>query len=168
MDCQTALKAGLASSTHLRLDRGMSASGLRPEITAMLGRGVQKMLADLAMASILEMPLGNGRRADIVALGPSGTIWIVETKSGLEDFAVDQKWPDYRDYCDQFLFAVAEDFPLDLIALDCGLIVADGFGGEILRPGPEHSLSGARRKAMLLGFARLAAERLRRVVTACG
>jgi hypothetical protein len=146
----------------------MSAPGLRPEITAMLARGVQRLLADLGMVSILEMPLGNGRRADVVALDASGVIWIVETKSGLEDFAVDLKWPDYRDYCDQFLFAVAEDFPQERIAPDCGLIVADGFGGEILRPGPEHRLSGARRKAMTLAFARLAAARLQRTATSSG
>ncbi len=146
----------------------MSAPGLRPETTAMLARGVQRLLADLGMASILEMPLGNGRRADVVGLDPSGLIWIVETKSGLEDFAVDLKWPEYRDYCDQFLFAVAEGFPRERIAPDCGLIVADGFGGEILRPGPEHRLSGARRKAVTLAFARLAAARLQRAATSSG
>lgn len=146
----------------------MSEPGQRPEITAMLARGVQRMLADLGMASILEMPLGNGRRADIVALGPAGAIWIVETKSGVADFAVDQKWPDYRDFCDMLLFAVAVDFPTALIAPECGLIVADGFGGDILRPGAEHPLNAARRKAMTLAFARLAAARLHRTAMSSG
>lgn len=146
----------------------MSETGQRPEITAMLARGVQRMLADLGMVSILEMPLNNGRRADVVALGPGGAIWIIETKSGLADFAGDQKWPDYQDYCDALYFAVAEDFPRDLIDETCGLIVADGFGGAILRPGPEHPLAPARRKAMLLAFARLAAARLHKASTSSG
>jgi hypothetical protein len=152
----------------LRFISSMSDPVPRPEITAMLARGVQRLLADLGMASILEMPLGNGRRADIVALSPAGAIWIVETKSGLADFAVDQKWPDYHEYCDMLLFAVAEDFPRELIAPECGLIVADGFGGEILRTGAEHPLSPARRKAMTLAFARLAAARLQRAPTSSG
>jgi hypothetical protein len=132
----------------------------RSEITAALARGVQRMLADRGFAPLLEMPLANGRRADVAAVSAKGEFWIVETKSGLEDFRVDQKWPDYRDYCDAFYFAVAIDFPRELIPDDVGLIVADGFGGEILRTAPMHALAGARRKAMLLAFARLAAARL--------
>jgi hypothetical protein len=143
----------------------MSAAGLRPEITAMLARGVQRMLADLGFVSILEMPLANGRRADIVALNAAGAVWIVETKSGIDDFIVDQKWPDYPDYCDAFLFAVAEDFPQPLIPEDVGLIVADGFGGAIVRDPPHHPLSGPRRKAMTLAFARLAAARLQKATS---
>jgi hypothetical protein len=143
----------------------VSPTGLRPEITAMLARGVQRMLADLGFVSILEMPLANGRRADIIAINAAGAIWIVETKSGVEDFAVDQKWPDYPEYCDGFLFAVAEDFPRALIPDNVGLIVADGFGGAVLRDPPQHPLSAPRRKAMMLAFARLAAARLQRATS---
>lgn len=132
----------------------------RPEITAALARGVSRLLWDHGLAPLLEVPLANGRRADLMGLTPNGEIWIVETKSCLEDFAVDQKWPDYRDYCDRFFFAVTEDFPRDLIPEDVGLIVADGFGGAVLREAPLQTLAGARRKAVTLLFARLAAQRL--------
>lgn len=115
---------------------------------------------DHGLAPILEVTLANGRRADIMALGPHGEIWIVETKSCLADYAVDMKWPDYLEYCDRFLFAVTEDFPRDLIPEEAGLIVADGFGGAILRQSPLRPLAPARRKAVTLLFARLAAIRL--------
>ena len=47
---------------------------------------------------------------------------------------------------------------------DTGLIVADRYGGEILRPAPEHKLAGARRKAMTLRLVRTAALRLQGVI----
>jgi hypothetical protein len=132
----------------------------RPEITAALARGVNRVLWDYGLPSLLEVPLANGRRADLMGLTAAGEIWIVETKSCLEDFAVDQKWPEYRDYCDRFFFAVTEEFPREVIPEDAGLIVADGFGGAILRDSPVRPLVGARRKAVTLLFARLAAVRL--------
>lgn len=132
----------------------------RPEITAALARGVTRVLWNHGLAPLLEVPLANGRRADLMGLTPNGEIWIVETKSCVEDFAVDQKWPDYREYCDRFFFAVTEVFPRELIPDDVGLIVADQFGGAILRDAPLMTLAGARRKAVTLLFARLAATRL--------
>ena len=132
----------------------------RPDTTALLARGVTRVLADHGLASVLEVPLANGRRADVMGLTPNGEIWIVETKSCLEDFSVDCKWPDYIDYCDRFFFGVTEVFPRDRIPEECGLIVADGFGGAILRECAARPLAGARRKAVTLLFARLAAQRL--------
>lgn len=132
----------------------------RPEITAALARGVTRVLHDHGLAPLLEVPLANGRRADLMGLAPNGEIWIVETKSCVEDFAVDQKWPEYLEFCDRFFFAVTEVFPRELIPPDVGLMVADQFGGAILRDGPYKSLPGARRKAVMLIFARLAAHRL--------
>jgi len=131
----------------------------RPEITRALARGISRLLIDLGLTPLLELPLGNGRRADIVGLAAGGELWIIETKSCLADYAVDQKWPDYLDYCDRFFFGVTEDFPRELIPDECGLIVADGFGGAVLRDSPLRPLAGARRKAMTLSYARLAALR---------
>lgn len=132
----------------------------RPEITALLACGVTRVLWDHGLAPILEVPLANGRRADVMGVASQGEIWIVETKSCIEDFTVDQKWPDYMEFCDRFFFGVTEEFPRELIPEDVGLIVADGFGGAILRESPLRSLAGARRKAVTLLFARLAAQRL--------
>ena len=135
----------------------------RPEITAQLARGVTRLLLDHGLAPLLEVPLANGRRADVMAMGAQGEIWIVETKSCLADFAGDAKWPDYLEFCERFLFAVTEDFPCDLIPEEAGLIVADGFGGAILRESPLRPIAPARRKAVTLMFARLAAQRLSQI-----
>lgn len=132
----------------------------RPDVTATLARGVTQMLLDHGLAPVLEVPLANGRRADVMALTARGEIWIVETKSCLADYTCDAKWPDYLEYCDKFFFGVTEDFPQTLIPEEAGLIVADGFGGAILRDSPVRTLVGARRKAVTLLFARLAAQRL--------
>ena len=112
------------------------------------------------LAPILEVPLANGRRADVMALTTSGEVWIVETKSCLADYACDEKWPEYLEYCDRFFFGVTEEFPRELIPEEAGLIVADGFGGAILRDSAVRPLVAARRKAVTLQFARLAAYRL--------
>ena len=132
----------------------------RPEITAQLARGVTRVLHNHGLAAILEVPLANGRRADLMGLTTNGEIWIVETKSCVEDYTVDSKWPEYMHYCDRFFFAVTEVFPRALIPDEAGLIVADGFGGAILRDSPLRPLAPARRKAVTLLFARLAAGRL--------
>jgi hypothetical protein len=132
----------------------------RPEITQRLARGVCRMLLDHGYAPLLELGLANGRRADVAALGPHGEIVIVETKSCLDDYRVDAKWREYAPYCDQFYFAVTEEFPVEALPEDVGLIIADGFGGAFIRPAAEQpQLTGARRKAMLVSFARLAAVR---------
>ena len=137
----------------------------RPETTATVTRGAARLLVALGYAPLSEVTLPNGRRADLMAVGPKGQIFIVEVKSGVEDFRVDLKWPEYRPYCDAFAFAVAPEFPREILPQDPGLIVADGFGGAILREAPVEALTGARRKALMLAFARLAALRAAGVVT---
>ncbi len=129
-----------------------------------IARGTQRALAQLGWASLAETPLANGRRADLLALGSDGTFLIVEVKSSVADFRSDRKWPEYHEFCDRLYFAVAADFPAVLIPADCGLIVADPFGATILREAPEVPLASARRRALTLRFARLAASRLTRLL----
>ena len=131
----------------------------RPETTAAVTRGAARLLTDLGYAPLAEVTLPNGRRADLMALGPKGQIFIVEVKSSVEDFRTDQKWQEYQPYCDAFAFAVAPEFPRDILPLEPGLIVADGFGGAVVAEAPEVPLAPARRKALTLSFARLAAWR---------
>jgi hypothetical protein len=133
-----------------------NASG-RDAITREVSRGVGRLLRALGFAVINELSLANGRRADVVGLSPAGDIWIVEVKSCLDDLRVDSKWPEYRDFSDALFFAVAPGFPVEILPADTGLILADRFGGEIVRPAPETRLAAARRKAMTLRFARAAA-----------
>ncbi|GJD95337.1 MmcB family DNA repair protein [Methylobacterium iners] len=123
-------------------------------------RGVRRLFADLGQVTIPEFSLANGRRADVIALCPAGRLTIIEIKSSVSDFRADRKWPDYRDYCDRFYFAIPETLPETLIPEETGLIVADGFGAAILRDPPDHALSGARRKAVTLRFAHNAARLL--------
>ena len=135
------------------------AGASRPETTAQVTRGAARLLGALGYAPLVEVTLPNGRRADLMALGPKGQIFIVEVKSSVEDFRTDQKWWEYRPYCDAFAFAVAPEFPRDILPEAPGLIVADGFGGAVLREAEPAPLAGARRKALTLAFARLAALR---------
>ncbi len=137
----------------------LSGAASRPETTASVTRGAARLLTALGYAPLAEVTLPNGRRADLMALGPKGPIFIVEVKSGIDDFRCDLKWPEYMPYCDAFAFAVAPEFPREILPQEPGLIVADGFGGAVLREAPEAPLPGARRKALTLAFARLAALR---------
>jgi hypothetical protein len=113
----------------------------------------------MGLVPILELSLPNSRRADLAALSKKGEIVMVEVKSCRADFDVDSKWPDYKDYCDSFYFAVAEDFPQEILPQDEGLIVADAFGGAVVRGPAHHPLAGARRKQTLIRMARHAAYR---------
>jgi len=123
-------------------------------------RGVARALSEADQAVLPEVPLANGRRADLLALDRSGTLTLVEIKSCRADFVADRKWRAYLDYCDRFYFAVAAGFPLELLPADEGLILADRFAGEIVREAPLRPLSPARRKTMLIRFARAGASRL--------
>lgn len=131
----------------------------RPETTGVVTRGAARLLVALGYAPLAEVCLPNGRRADLMALGPKGDLVIVEVKSGLDDYRTDLKWPEYLPFCDAFYFAVAPEFPRDILPEEPGLIVADGFGGAVLRDAPATPLAPARRKALTLAFARLAALR---------
>ena len=131
----------------------------RPETTASVTRGAARLLTALGYAPLAEVTLPNGRRADLMALGPKGQIFIVEVKSCVDDFRVDMKWAEYAPYCDAFAFAVPPEFPREILPEEPGLIVADGFGGAVLREAPVEPLAGARRKALTLAFGRLAASR---------
>jgi hypothetical protein len=129
-----------------------------------IATGVRRLLAGYRYASVTEMTLASGRRADIVGLGPDGCLWIVEIKSSIADFRQDSKWPLYRDFCDRLFFAVPTGFRTDILPPETGLMLADGYGAALVRDAPEHKLAGARRRAVMLRFAHLAAGRLHSLV----
>jgi len=63
---------------------------------------------------------------------------------------------------------IAEDLclggvPQALIPAEIGLIVADAYGGEVLRAAQRRPVAAARRKSLLIDCARLASERLARL-----
>jgi len=135
---------------------------LRQSATALrVQRGVMRLLRErYDMACYAEVTLRSGRRADVLAVGPKGEIWIVEIKSSLIDFQVDKKWPEYREFSDRFFFAKPPELDGEIFPVSEGLIVADGHDGAILRDSPDTPLAPARRKALMLKLARLGADRI--------
>ncbi|HUG63565.1 MAG TPA: MmcB family DNA repair protein [Methylomirabilota bacterium] len=138
--------------------------GRQSEPARLVQRGVGRLLVGLGFSIVYELPLASGRRADVTALSPSGEVWIVEIKSSVEDYRVDRKWPEYRLHCDRLFFATHGTVPLDIFPAEAGLMVADGYGAEILRHAPEVRLPPATRKAVTLRFAHAAARRFHALV----
>ncbi|MGZ9810512.1 MmcB family DNA repair protein [Pseudoroseicyclus sp. H15] len=126
----------------------------------LIARGVCRHLADHDFVTVEELVPERGLRVDVMAVGPKGEIWVIECKSSRADYMTDHKWQGYLPWCDRFFWAVGEEFPVDLLPEETGLIIADSYDAEILRIGPESKLAGARRKALMLTFARHAARRL--------
>jgi hypothetical protein len=85
---------------------------------------------------------------------------VVEIKSSLADLRADDKWPEYEGFCDRLFFAIPPEMPVEVMPGQAGLMVADRFGAEMLRDTANRLLPAARRKAVLLRFARAAALRL--------
>jgi hypothetical protein len=142
--------------------------GRQSETALIVARGAMRLLLSHGFTCVSELPLPSGRRADLVAIGRSGEIWIVEIKSSIADFRADQKWMDYRMHCDRLFFATTIEVPCEIFPKDTGLIVADGFGGEFLCEAPEHRLPAPTRKAMTLRIAQCAALRLQSLIDPAG
>ena len=134
--------------------------GRQSDSAMLVRRGVQRLLDKMLHASLPELPLASGRRADLISLSVKVEIWIIEIKSSIADFRADQKWPEYRAHCDRLFFATHAEVPLDIFPEECGLMVSDGYGAHILREAPEHRLPPATRKSVMLEFSRAAARRL--------
>jgi hypothetical protein len=142
------------------LAASLPVDGRQSETALKVARGTTRLLHSFGLSVVSELPLASGRRADLVALGTSGEIWIVEIKSSIADFRADQKWMDYRLHCDRLFFATTTEVPCEIFPKDTGLIVADAFGAAIVCEAPEHRVHAATRKTMTLAFARAAALRL--------
>src|SRR5690348_14316864 len=99
-----------------------------------VARGVNRLLIQEGFSPILEFTLANGRRLDVAALGPDGTMLGVEIKVSVADLKGDGKWPEYLEFCELFYFAIPPDFPDEHVPDGTGLIVADRYGGAIVRP----------------------------------
>lgn len=122
-----------------------------PERAAAIRRAAALLCLRLGWAPLHEVPLPNGRRADILALLPDGGFACIEVKSGPRDFLTDQKWPEYRDFSDLLFFAVDADFPLALLPGETGLIVTAGLEADLLRDAPPHRLPAPRRRRVCNG-----------------
>ncbi len=137
----------------------------QPPIAGEVARGVTRLFCRQDLFAICEVPLPNGRRADMMAIDGKGQLTIVEIKVSRADLIGDGKWTDYLEYCDRFYWAV----PSPLAAIldeerylpgEAGLLVADRYDAAVRREAAHRPLAPARRKAELLRFARRAARRL--------
>ena len=126
----------------------------------LLARGVSRLMASYGFSGVEEFVPARGLRVDVIALGPKGEVWIIERKSSRADFTSDTKWPSYLEWCDRFFWAVDSDFPTDLLPDGAGLIMADAYGGEILRMPDCSTLAPARRRVIIQKIAQTAARRL--------
>lgn len=145
------------------MESGMIPDGRQSEQALHIQRGLLRMWRNFGHASVCELPLASGRRADVVSIDAANRIFIAEIKSSPEDFLSDRKWPEYLEWCDGFYFAIDINTPEQLIPQSAGLVIADAFGAQILRePEPRPALSAPRRKALTLRFAQAAAWRLHR------
>lgn len=134
-------------------------------VAAEVARGVTRLFCRQDLFAVCEMPLSNGRRADMMAIDSKGLLTIVEIKVAKSDLVGDGKWTDYLDYCDRFFWAVPPELALLLeqqrfLPAEAGLIVADRYDAAVVRDAAHRPLAPARRKSELLRFARRAARRL--------
>jgi len=142
--------------------------GRQSDTALAVARGTTRFLASLGFSTLSEVQLPSGRRADLVAVNVKGDIWIIEIKSSRNDLRADLKWMEYRAHCDRLFFAFTQDLPCEIFPTDTGLIVADAYGAYLHCEAPEHRLSAATRKAMLLRFALTGANRLNRLIDPSG
>lgn len=131
-----------------------------------VARGIIRLFARNDIWCVPEMPLKGGRRADLMGIDPKGRVVIVEIKVSRADLLGDSKWPDYLDHCDRFYWGLAPHIDRSLLNGEgyqphcCGVIVADGYDAEIVRPAPSHPLAAARRKVEVERLGRTALRRL--------
>jgi hypothetical protein len=132
----------------------------------LVARGIARLFARNDIWCLAEMPLRNHRRADLMGIDAKGHVVIVEIKVARADLLGDAKWPEYLDYCDRYYWGLPPGLdrtPLEGEAFlpdQCGVIVADGYDGEIIRPAPTRALAPARRKVEVERLARAALRRL--------
>ncbi len=154
------------TSTIIDSQRPGGSAASQPPVTAKeAARGIMRLFARNEIWCLPEMPLKNGRRADLMGVDAKGQIVIVEIKVARSDLLGDSKWPDYLDFCDRFFWGLAPGLdrsPLESEAYQpdaCGVIVADSYDAEILRHAPLQPLAPARRKAQVERLARAAMRR---------
>ena len=117
---------------------------------SIIARGVMRHFAQIGLSSLSEFSPTRGLRVDIITFGLSDEIWIVECKSGQNDFKSDKKWQNYLNWCDRYFWAVDANFPIGILPSDTGVIIADAYDASILRGSPLNKLSAARRKKITI------------------
>ena len=127
----------------------------------LIARGVCRHLKQYNFSCLEEFVPIKGSRVDIIAIGPSGEIWIIECKSSPRDYNQDQKWEKYLPFCERYFWAVPQNFPTDILPENDGLIIADSYDAEIIRYGQKHKITPQKRKKIITKVARNASDRLK-------
>lgn len=159
MDDRTALAAPAPVAPE---DRLPAQAGFR------LARGVCRLMREMHNAVLTEVVPVPGLRVDVMALTPSGEVWIIECKSCRADFTADRKWQGYLEWSDRFFWAVDCHFPAELLPEESGLIVADAYAAEMVRMAPLTKLAPARRTRLTRDFARIGAMRVQAMMDPAG
>lgn len=137
-----------------------------PQGAAAVARGIARLFRRNQIWVAPEIALPNGRRADLMGIAARGNIVIVEIKVARADLLGDAKWPEYLDHCDRFYWGLPPTLDAALVQAPAflpestGLIVADAYDAEIIRPAATRPLAPARRKAETARLACLALRRL--------
>ena len=141
-----------------------------PLTTRRITDAIARMFVERGDSCLREFTLRTGRRVDIIAIGSGGQITIVEVKSSRQDFLSDRKWHEYPEWADSFYFAVADDFPRDILPNEdrCGIIITDGFDCLEVRPAPPAKLTAQRRGHLTRRLAHVAMRRLEFTSTGTG
>ncbi len=149
-------------------DKSSPAQGapLTAQGAAAIARGVGRLFARHQILVQPEVTLRNHRRADLMGINAKGEIIIVEIKCSKADLTGDQKWMDYLEYCDRYFWAVPAGFDVSpferpaFLPERAGLIIADAYDAEMIRPAAYVPVAAARRKTETQNLARIAMRRL--------
>lgn len=162
------IDTSLVNTSHV--DSALANSVADPVIAAFgaaaVARGVSRLFVRHQILVQPEVSLRNHRRADLMGINAKGEIIIVEIKCSKADLLGDQKWPEYLEYCDRYFWAVPVGFDLSpfekpvFLPERAGLIVADAYDAEMVRPAAYVPVAAARRKTETQRLARVAMRRL--------
>ncbi len=143
----------------------LAESSLEQRTALAVARGISRLFARNDIWCLPEMPLRSNRRADLMGIDAKGRVIIVEIKVSKADLLGDGKWTDYLNHCDRFYWGLSHHLDRECMETGaflpdrCGLIIADGYDAEFLRPAPDLGLNAARRKAEVERLARASLRR---------
>ena len=155
-----------SSAAYDKVDIISAEQDMSKSSSASVSRGVSRMFYRHAIMVQSEVSLKGNRRADLMGITAKGDVVIVEIKCSRADLLGDQKWPEYLDHCDQYYWAVPAGFDLSPFDQEffmperCGLIVADSYDAEMIRPAKRVALAPARRKVEVQNLASKAMRRM--------
>ncbi len=146
-------------SNRVQLDDPL-VDGRQSERALKIQRGVQRYLRVLGLTSLPEVTLASGRRLIWSLLARNQRSGSSRSNHPLKTSRQTTSGMNTVIIATVCFFATSADVPQDIFPEETGFILADDYMAEIIREAPEHKLSAATRKAVILRFAQAAANRL--------